>query len=202
MLDVSNPQQNAFREAPGSDTAQLVPMHSFPPLAGGLAYVRVGARFPFGHRQALVVRDLDLLLRDRDLASLKLTARCLGMRTGPAIKPCTHTAIADSFDALKAGHPSLYELKERHEVHIFALYSDETMIDARFDEVLRQYNERIEELTELAKAKRYSEAQALRAQLGWGTRPPEPPKRDLVGLCIPTAMSGGWDHVHPERAAM
>lgn len=189
MLDISNSTSSAFREPPGSATAALVPAFSMPPLAGGIGFARIGARF-YVDGKPYIVRDDEVVTR-KGLKDLKVIYRCLGWMRSTEMMPCA-CQPAKNFEALIAAHPSLDKLKEMNEVHILCAWSAEAWDEETHVKNVKQRDKFKLQLDKLEDDGRMLDAEALRKKLGWATNDGKNPERELVGLFMQAAAGGKW----------
>lgn len=201
MIDISNTTSSAFREAPGSVTAGMVPTFSMAPLAGGIGFAKIEAKFIVDGKQ-YEVRDEDNVARQFRETGAKLVyvARCLGVMRQTEMLPCHCQQDGDSFDALVAAHPSLDDLKKRNEVHVFAAWSEQGWDANEHEKQTQRFQKFVAQIDKLENDGKMLDAAALRARLGWGLKP-RAPELEIVGLFISQAMSGKWMHSHADRIA-
>jgi hypothetical protein len=143
-----------------------------PPLKGGIKTARIGARMQAilkGKRVYLEVREA------AQFPNAKKVARCLGMRDGPALVPCSICQEAPvkgelGFDELRAKHPTPEQLRKSGEQHVFALWSDDLLDPEGYAAAKAAHDDQAKALA--ASKDKPLERQALIAQ--WGGYPREP----------------------------
>lgn len=172
------------------ETRHLRPVVAMPPIKGGIKVARMGASIETnvrGKRMRMPVRERAAYLEAR------VVARCLGMRDGPRMMPCSICQECpaegeDGLDGLRRAHPTPMQLKKAGEQHVFALYSEDLIDPDGHETKMRAYKDAMEALaaceavpaeknadgkiTRPYKAAQPLERQALVAH--WGGYPREP----------------------------